>query len=116
MRQIQQFYNGKLEENLSSSSIHNMHKVLHGALEHAVKERLISINPAKGVSIPQGEKRKIRPLTSEQAQLLLAITQGSTFEPIMVMALTAAMRQGEILSLHWEDINFEAGTIMYIVH
>jgi integrase len=88
-----------------------MHKVLHQALDHAVKERLISINPSTGVSLPSQEKRKMQPLTLNQAQHLLQVAQGTMMEPLIALALTCGTRIGELLTLCWGDVNFDAGTV-----
>jgi integrase len=111
LRKVQLFYNQKLDEGQSISSVITMHKVLHQALDHAVKERLISINPSTGISLPSQERRKMQPLTMEQAQHLLQIAQGTMMEPLIALALTIGTRIGELLALGWSDINLEAGTV-----
>ncbi|GAC1504657.1 MAG: hypothetical protein NVS2B12_17590 [Ktedonobacteraceae bacterium] len=50
-------------------------------------------------------------LTVEQAQRLLDAAQGHTLEAMIVLAVLTGMRRGELLALHWEDINFSKGTI-----
>jgi integrase len=115
LRKIQMFYNKKAKEGQSSSSLHTMQKVLRPALAHAVKERLISINPCDSVSLPSQQKRKVRPLTLEQVQHLLATAQGTIIEPFLALALTTGLRHGELLTLHWEDVDLEVGT-MAVLH
>ncbi len=110
-RRIQQFYNQKLDEGQSTSSVRSMHKVLHQALDQAVKERLISINPSTGISLPSQEKRKVQLLTLEQARHLLEVARGTMMEPFVALALTIGIRLGEVLALRWQDIDFEAGTL-----
>jgi integrase len=110
-RRIQEFYNKKTEGRLSPSSLRMMHKVLHPALAHAVRERLISVNPCDGVSLPSQQKRKVRPLTLEQAKCLLTVVQGSIFEPFIALALTTGLRHGELLTLHWNNVDLELGTV-----
>jgi integrase len=111
MRMIQKFYNRMLDEGQSRSSVNTMHKVIHQGLDHAVKERLIAINPSSGVSLPSPEKRKVQPLTLEQAQHLLQTAQGTMIEPLVALALTVGTRIGELLTLSWSDVDLEAGTV-----
>ena len=112
LRTIQQFYNKKLdEERQSPSSVLNMHKVLNQAFAYAVKERLISINPCTGVSLPTQEKRKVQPLTVEQAQHLLDSVQGTMLESFIALALVVGMRHGELLALRWQDIDLAQGKL-----
>jgi integrase len=110
-RRIQQFFNVKADEGQSPSSLQVMQKVLHGALEQAVKERLIGVNPCKGVSLPPKKKRKPQSLTVEQARHLLEKAQGSMWEPFLALALVIGMRHGELLTLRWDDLNFEVGSL-----
>jgi len=110
-RRIQQFFNLKADEGQATSSLQTMRNVLHSALEQAVKERLIGMNPCKGVSLPSRKKRKPQYLTLDQAKNLLEKAQGSMWEPFIALALGLGMRSGEILALRWDDINFEAGNL-----
>ncbi|MBO0783550.1 MAG: site-specific integrase, partial [Ktedonobacteraceae bacterium] len=91
----------------------SMKTVLQKGLEHAVHERLLSVNPCKGASLPRVEKRKPPLLTLEQAHHLLQVVQGTMMEPFIALALLLGMRHGELLVLRWEDIDFASGT-MYI--
>ncbi|MGZ3617911.1 MAG: tyrosine-type recombinase/integrase [Ktedonobacteraceae bacterium] len=45
-------------------------------------------------------------LSGEQAQKLLDAAKDDPFEALYVLALTTGMRQGELLALKWDDINF----------
>jgi integrase len=110
-RRIQEFYNKKMQEGQSSHSLHTMHKVLRPALAQAVHERLIGRNPCEGVSLPSSQKRKARPLTLEEAKRLLVAAQDTIMEPFLALALTIALRHGELLALHWSDIDLEEGTL-----
>lgn len=111
-KQIQAFYNKKLREKLSPSTIHGMHAVLHNALKSAVKHRYIPFNPADAVELPPNKpQQEGQSLTLEQAQLLLEEARGHPLEVFVALALTTGMRHGEIAVLRWSDINFAAGTI-----
>jgi integrase len=108
---IQTFYNSKIKEGQSASSVHAMHKIVHGALTYAVKTRLLPYNPSDNVSLPTRVKRKVKPMTLEQAQHLLHAAQGHHLEMLITLALTTGMRHGELIALRWEDIDFEQGSI-----
>ncbi len=108
---IQTFYNSKIKEGQSSSSIRTMHKVLHGALAYAVKARLLPYNPSDNTSFPKLTKRKVKPLTLEQGQQLLHAAQGHHLEMLLTLALTTGMRHGELIALRWEDVDLEQGSI-----
>src|SRR6266487_802401 len=110
-QRIQTLYNNKLKEKQSPSSVHSMQKILHKALDYAVKGRLLSHNPSTGVSLPAEKKRKTVSLTLEQAQDLIATAQGHKLEALVTVAVITGMRHGELAALRWDDINLEKGTV-----
>ena len=52
-------------------------------------------------------KYDAHPLTEEQMKKLLKTAKGGRLEALLTLALTTGMRRGELLALHWEDIDFE---------
>src|SRR5579859_2835301 len=110
-RKLQLFFNMKADEALSTSSLEHMRTVLNGALRQAAKERLIGVNPCQDVSLPARKKRKAQVLTFEQARHLLEQAEGSMWEPFIALALGMGMRHGELLELHWNEVDFEARCI-----
>ena len=50
-------------------------------------------------------------LSGEQAQKFLEVAKDDPLEALYVLALTTGMRQGELLALKWEDIDFVHGTL-----
>jgi integrase len=88
-----------------------MHTVLHKALDQAVSDGLIQRNATKGVKVPHTTREEIRPLTPEQARALLEAARGDRYEALYVLALHTGLRQGELLSLKWEDVELEDAVI-----
>jgi integrase len=109
--QIQKCYAGLLEEGLKASSIHSLHIVFKSALADAVEWDKIGRNPCDKVKLPRKEKRDIMPLTQDQARSLLQAATGHWLEGLLTLALATGMRQGELLALHWHDIDFERGIV-----
>jgi integrase len=97
----------KLGEKLSSSTVNTLHMMLHKALQDAVKWGLLARNVCDAVSAPRRAHFEMKPLTLEQAQLLLEAAKEDSLEALWVLALTTGMRRGEVLALKWQDINFE---------
>ncbi len=48
-------------------------------------------------------------LSPKQARRFLEVVTGSRLEALDVVALTTGMREGELLGLHWADIDLDAG-------
>lgn len=105
---IQEFYNSL---DLSPKSIKNIHGVLHKALEQAVKIGHIRFNPANACELPRIERREISPLDTEAIRIFLKTIRGHKFEAIYKVTLFTGMREGEVLGLTWDCVNFLRGTI-----
>ena len=111
-QQVQAFYTLKLDEGLSAKRVRGLHSVLHVALDNAVKWGLVGKNVCDLVNAPIPRRPDIQPLTLEQAQKLLLVAQTHQLKAIITLAVTTGMRRGELLGLHWQDIDFQSGTLV----
>ena len=123
--QIQQFYNklktsGRVQryahielkdKGLSNRFIRGVHGVLNSALEQAVKERLITTNPAEGCKLPKIEKKEMKVLLPEQIGAYLQEANKRGLLPAYYLELTSGLRRGELLALLWTDLDVENMTI-----
>lgn len=105
---IQSFYN-KLE--LSPKTIKNIHGVVHKMLQQALELGYIHFNPSDACKLPRVEKIEIEPLKMEDTKSFLQAIKGHFYESLFLVDLFTGMRQGEILGLTWDCINFDKGTI-----
>ena len=99
---------------LSSKTVKNVHGVLHGALRQAVVNRYIPINPADGdfCKLPKIQKQEIKPLDEVQIADFLKAIHGDRFEELFLVTLFTGLRQGEILGLTWDCVDFDNGTLL----
>ncbi len=96
---------------LSARSVLHHHRVLHAALQQAVKWLLLPRNPAEAVDPPRPEHREMRALDeAATAELLRAASSSRLYLPVL-LAVTTGLRRGEILGLRWQDIVFENSTL-----
>ena len=111
---IQRFYNGFLTGNspLSPKTIKNIHGVLHKALQQAVLNNLIRDNPSSACVLPKVLRAEIRPLDQEQIKQFIKETEKDEYKNLFVIALFTGMRQGELLGLTWDCVDFDAGVIL----
>jgi integrase len=67
---------------------------------------------AASVKAPRPEKPEIKPLSSDQARKLIATAHevGDRFEALYVLALHCGLREGELLGLRWDDVDFSGDT------
>ncbi len=108
---LQRFYAKKLEEGLSPTSVIGLHKVLHLALEKAVRWNLVPRNVCEVVDPPRQVRYEFHPLNEEQIQQFLKAAAGHRLEALFVLSLASGMRKAELMALKWQDINFSAGTL-----
>ena len=67
--QLQRLYKDLLrKKNLSAKTIRNIHAVIHPALQQAVKERILTSNPAEDCVLPRYVKPKIKPLEDDDVR------------------------------------------------
>ena len=110
-QQVQSFYARKLKEGLGQKRVRGIHAVLHKALENAVKWSLVGRNVCDAVNPPIPARHEIQPLNTEQAQHLISVARQHKLEALIIVAITTGMRRGELLGLHWQDIDLEQGTL-----
>ncbi|WP_409471577.1 tyrosine-type recombinase/integrase [Streptomyces sp. HC307] len=95
---------------LSPLTLTYIHSVLKSALEHAVREEEIPRNVARNVRTGTPRPRRFEPLTADEARQFLAATRGHRLHALFELALHTGLRKGELLGLHWEDLDLDAGT------
>ncbi|MBV9691594.1 MAG: site-specific integrase [Ktedonobacteraceae bacterium] len=108
---VQAFYVSKLREGLSAKRVRAFHALLHMALDNAVKWNLIARNVCDVVTPPVPRQHEIQPLDQEQAKRFLQAVHNHKLEALLTMALVTGMRRGELLGLHWQDIDLETGSV-----
>jgi integrase len=82
--------------------------VLRIALRAAQMADLIQReNPARVVKAPTYRRRKAAPFTATEAQAFMASVRQDPLHALIVLAMTAALRRGELLGLRWGDVALE---------
>ena len=109
---IQEYYN-KIGKERSYSQLKKLNKLLKTFFSYAEREGFILKNPCNNVTIPNKGISKSTPKDSidffnnEEIPLLLSAIKGHKFEKLFLMALGTGLRQGELLALKWENVNFQ---------
>lgn len=99
----------------SVSTVNGARTILNQLMKYAHASGRIDVNP---VALTQPLKRSHSeptavqdPWTVEEVRDALAAVLGSDVELLVVLGVVQGLRRGEILGLHWADIDFEAGTL-----
>ncbi|MHB1502095.1 MAG: site-specific integrase [Candidatus Dormibacteria bacterium] len=108
---LQRLYGEMLEAGLSARSVLHVHAVVHRALAQAMRWGVVGRNVADLVDRPHAERPNWRVLDAAQVRLFLTAAEGDPLEALYVLAVTTGMRQGELMALRWQDVDFERGTL-----
>lgn len=91
---------------------------LSACLQRAKEEGYLTDNPARGVELKQSravraaqDEEDVRVWTEAEAQQLLASVAGTPLAVVFALGLQLGLRRGEILGLHWEDVNWLQGKV-----
>jgi integrase len=106
-RDVRRHYREKLDAGLSPRTVQIIHTVLRKALQQAVRDDVLPRNVCDAVTAPRQTKKEMQPLTPAQAKRLLENVREDRLRALYVLAITAGLREGELLGLRWEDVNLE---------
>lgn len=96
---------------LAERTIHHAHRVLFEALKYAVRQGLVVRNVAEFVDPPRLRPRTMRALDVDELAKLLRVVRKWEWFPMILTAVTIGVRQGELLSLRWRDIDLGLLTV-----
>jgi integrase len=108
---LQAFYRDRLDAGLSPRTVQYLHVLLHRSLKQGMRWNLVPRNVAEAVDPPKVHRKEMRPLSPEEARVLLQAAQENRIEALYVLAVHCGLRQGELLALRWDDVDLEAGML-----
>ncbi|MEN9205798.1 MAG: SpoIIE family protein phosphatase, partial [Thermostichales cyanobacterium DRC_bins_46] len=111
-RDLQKYYQHIMtEKGLSSTLALYHHRIIHQALDYAVKMDMLEKNPADYVDPPR--KRSYQPSIWDEkiVKKALEIFKETNIRIPVLLAIYTGMRIGEIAALKWDDIHLEQGYI-----
>ena len=110
---IQKLYKLLQEERkLSPKTVSNVHGVLHRALDQAIKLGYLKKSPLAAVVVPRAEKPQIGILEDENMKAFLGQIRGDPYELVLFVTVFTGMRQGEVLGLTWDCVDFQHGQLL----
>ena len=109
-RDLQSVYAGLLRKQLAPRTIRYTHSILHAALEQARKWKLISENPAAGLSLPRKERRAFEVFTPDEARRFVAAAWLEPNGLALLVAIATGLRPSEYLALRQRDFDRDRKT------
>jgi integrase len=120
-REVGSYLMRKRGERLSAKTVNNHLNFLHGLFKFAVKRGWAERNPVALVDRPKAHHPRQRRIRFLQPVELDAVIQsvphdelGSVESPLYLAAAMTGMRQGELIALSWQDVDWLAGRIRIV--
>ena len=112
--ELQELYN-QIREKTSAANANRYMTLVKSIFSRGIEWGIFyGENPALKVKQGQVDNHRLRYLSLEEMQKLLAVSS-DTIYPFLVCALMTGMRRGEILNLAWDNVDLEHGVI-YILN
>lgn len=116
---FQRLYNSKLrggradgkEGGISIKTLRNIHNMIHGALEQALKCGFVYRNISEATSLPKMIKSDIRVLTINEMNIFLNSIEKEYQRTAFLLSLASGLRLGELLGLSWDNVDLENGIL-----
>lgn len=106
--QIQNFFNDCKESGMSASAIKHVKTIFNQALECAFRENLIPKNWTEYTVLPKARsKEEVSVFTPEEQEKIIKNIPFSPLGVLIRLAIATGAREGELLGMHWSDIDFE---------
>ncbi len=94
-----------LSETLAPGTVRGVYSTLAAIFRAAIRDRVVATSPCVDVKLPQGEQRRVEPLSLEAVETL-ADAVGAHYRPLVVLGAGAGLRVGEALGLPVGGIDF----------
>lgn len=92
---------------LGEHTMRHIHRLLQQCLDQAIRDGLISDNPARAFHYPKPKKVNANVLTPAEVEDYLDAAERLGYLPMFLLALTAGLRQGELIALKWSDPEYK---------
>ena len=96
---------------LSEETMRHIHRLLQQCLDQAIRDGLLTENPAKAFRYRKSTTVKANIMTPLEMEDYLDAAERLGYLPMFMLALTAGLRQGELIALKWSDLNMKKRTL-----
>jgi integrase len=98
---------------VSDANVFYAHSVIKNLCSLALEEGIIDANPALAMpkTAPKYTSPKIEVPSKDQIDKILAAADGHRLKGLVCLAVRIGARIGELLGLHWSDLDLERGTL-----
>lgn len=112
---VERMTSGMIAAGKSPTTAASARVILRRALGDAVRDGVAGRNVAALARPPRRPTRSMEQgrdyLGTEQLRALLRAAENHEIGPLVTVAATTGLRQGELLGLRWQDVDLDAGTL-----
>ena len=96
---------------LGEETMRHIHRLLQQCLDQAIRDGLITENPAKSFHYRKSTTVKADIMTPLEMEDYLDAAERLGYLPMFMLALMTGIRQGELIALKWSDLDIESRTL-----
>ena len=96
---------------LSEETMRHIHRLLQQCLDQAIRDGLLTENPAKAFRYRKSTTVKANIMTPLEMEDYLDAAERLGYLPMFMLALMSGLRQGELIALKWSDLDIENRTL-----
>ena len=96
---------------LGEETMRHIHRLLQQCLDQAIRDGLLTENPAKAFRYRKSTTVKANIMTPLEMEDYLDAAERLGYLPMFMLALTTGLCQGELIALKWSDLDIENRTL-----
>lgn len=96
---------------LGEETMRHIHRLLQQCLDQAIRDGLMTDNPARAFHYSKPKKVSANVLTPLEIEDYLDAAERLGYLPMFLLALMTGLRQGELIALKWSDLDIESRTL-----
>jgi integrase len=111
---LRRLYSNRLASGLSPQTVTHLHRMIHAALKQAMRWDLVPRNVADLLEPPRTVRPNMHTFTPAETRAFISAAGTSRLEALYVLAVTTGMREGELLGLHWRDVDLDSQSLRVV--
>jgi integrase len=108
---LESMYRRMQDSGSSAGTAHQVHRTVRAALNEAVVRGYLAKNPALIAKPPRVEEEEIEPFKRDEVRKIFTVALSGRNACRWIVAIALGLRQGEVLGLRLQDVDFHECTL-----